>query len=422
MALDEPNTSNINVIPDNDLNGSCVENLDGDNSKESTVEILDCYSDTEVCETELVQFSKTLCDAQKKAKEEKGTRAKKRKTYNGSSQATACHQKHLWRDLTIKGFLSVFEFIEHMALQKDAEKLTTLQNLTVESEETSKDNNNNNNNDDNDVVATVWSNQPCNICFYDSGDTEIEGSTPAASEEHCCVNCVAQGATSINKHHQVWVVQGLPEKEEESTESEDEEGKYIGAATFKKIWHQVLTASMMPSRAAILADVTPAFTAFLCDRLRLRAACAKLVMEFSNKNLDHITRQQIQGMMGLLNLHLDDDLSLSWKKTSVIVSKAQGRGDTHTRCICEWTGEFLPSGALPLHCLGQAQWTVLSDEDITSKIKLKMVEKTKKGFLKGEDLVELVASPEMQNVFSKKGISKLLISNKTATHWLKKLD
>jgi hypothetical protein len=51
-----------------------------------------------------------------------------------------------------------------------------------------------------------------------------------------------------------------------------------------------------------------------------------------------------------------------------------------------------------------------------------MVEKSKKGFLRAEDIVDLVASPEMQKAFSEKGICKLSISKKMATHWLQKLD
>jgi hypothetical protein len=63
-----------------------------------------------------------------------------------------------------------------------------------------------------------------------------------------------------------------------------------------------------------------------------------------------------------------------------------------------------------------------SGQSFTSEIKLKIVEKSKKGFLKAEDLVDLVASPEMQKTFAEKGISKASISTKTATRWLKKLD
>ena len=83
---------------------------------------------------------------------------------------------------------------------------------------------------------------------------------------------------------------------------------------------------------------------------------------------------------------------------------------------------YLHNRALPLHCLGQAQSAVLRDEDIASEIQTRIIEKFKKGFLKAEDIVDLVASPEIQKVFSKKGICKPLISKKTATCWLQKLD
>jgi len=51
-----------------------------------------------------------------------------------------------------------------------------------------------------------------------------------------------------------------------------------------------------------------------------------------------------------------------------------------------------------------------------------MVEKSKQGFLRAEDLVDLVAGPEMQKTFSEKGICKPSISKTTATRWLQKLD
>jgi hypothetical protein len=149
-----------------------------------------------------------------------------------------------------------------------------------------------------------------------------------------------------------------------------------------------------------------------------------LKTEVDNKDLDRVTRRRIQGIQGLLNLYLDGGLNQSWRKISVIVSKAQGNGDTHARRIREWTLKFLETGDLPFRCLGNVRWTVLRDEDIASeiKIKLKIVEKSKKGFLKAEDLVDLVASPEMQKIFTEKGICKVLISTKTATRWLKKVD
>ena len=41
----------------------------------------------------------------------------------------------------------------------------------------------------------------------------------------------------------------------------------------------------------------------------------------------------------------------------MIVSKAQGHGDSHTQCLHKWTINFLKTGELPLHWLGHAQST-----------------------------------------------------------------
>ena len=50
-----------------------------------------------------------------------------------------------------------------------------------------------------------------------------------------------------------------------------------------------------------------------------------------------------------------------------------------------------------------------------------MTEKAGKGFLKAQDVVDIVESPELQEVLALKGISKPSISLKTALRWLEKL-
>jgi hypothetical protein len=247
------------------------------------------------------------------------------------------------------------------------------------------------------------------------------------------------------------VAQALPEEEEESTGSEDEgnvhehkqditrkngthlqgpfrlrgvlirriaaKSNYVARReTFEDLRHRVMMES---APSPILPN---GIAKVLCDHSKIRVARARLKAEVDNKELDLVTRRRIQGICGLLNLYIDGDLNQSWRKTSVAISKAQGFGNTHARRIREWTLKFLQTGNLPLHRLGHARWTVLRDEDIASEIKLKMVEKSKKGFLRAEDLVDLIASPEMQKTFSEKGICKASISKKTATRWLEKLD
>jgi hypothetical protein len=83
--------------------------------------------------------------------------------------------------------------------------------------------------------------------------------------------------------------------------------------------------------------------------------------------------------------------------------------------------DFLRWGNLPLHQLGQKQRSILDDKDIAEEIKAQMAENTREGFLKAEDIMDLVASPRMQQIFTEKGISKASISTKTVLRWLEKL-
>jgi hypothetical protein len=192
---------------------------------------------------------------------------------------------------------------------------------------------------------------------------------------------------------------------------------HLGATLFEDLRRHVAMEST--ESTCLLSDGTPAF---LRDHPKLRAASAELTAKVGNKDLDLVTRRRIQGMQGLLNLYVDEGLNLGWRKTSVLVSKAQGHGKTHAQHIRKWTLNFLQTRALLFHRLGQVRSTVLRDEDIAGEIKMRMIKKSKEGFVKAESLVDLVASPEMQKIFSEKGICKALISKKTATRWLHKLD
>ena len=43
------------------------------------------------------------------------------------------------------------------------------------------------------------------------------------------------------------------------------------------------------------------------------------------------------------------------------------------------------------------------------------------GFLKAKDVMKVIVGPKMQARFTQKGIRNVLISHKTACHWLEKL-
>jgi hypothetical protein len=476
-VLDEPDTLDTDNPP----------TIPSDDSEGSSVEIIDGGSDLDICEeTELARFSRILCDAQKKALAENAERSK-RKTYSGQSRTTAHRRKRNRIDLAAKGYLSVHEFMRKMSLKKQTEELNF-----EESEESSDDEDDDaaivsgplndkpspltpSEGTEVDKLTLAVSLSNCHMRGPAAsaghhqatrgpaarghhqathgraasaghhqavhGPAANEGyrqvpEDPAASEARHGPAVsgghrrLAQGPAVNEEHRQP--IRCLPEEEEETTESEDEnkgnacedmqdiaskKATHLGPASFEDLRHRVLMESADPS--PISSDGTPAF---LCDRPRLHAARAKLAVEADNKVHDLVTRRRIQKMLGLLNLYLDDGLTLSWRKTSVLISKAQGHGKAHARRICEWAVRFLQTDALPSHCLGQARWTVLSDEDIASEIKSRIVEKSKEGFVKAEDVVDLVASREMQVTFSEKGICKPSISKRTATRWLQKLD
>src|SRR6267154_3318880 len=82
---------------------------------------------------------------------------------------------------------------------------------------------------------------------------------------------------------------------------------------------------------------------------------------------------------------------------------------------------FLKWGDLPLHQLSWKRGAIIDNEDIAGEIKTSIMEKAGVGFLKAQDIVDIVASPKMQDMFARKGISKPSISIKTGHRWLKKL-
>jgi hypothetical protein len=156
----------------------------------------------------------------------------------------------------------------------------------------------------------------------------------------------------------------------------------------------------------------------LSDRSKIREASMQLTKETKKEKLDVIVRARIAAVIGLLNLFADETLNLPWKKASLIVAKSQRRGMNRARRIREWAVAYLRWRDLPLHQMDRKRGTILDDEDIAEEIKAQM---RKKGNLKASDVVEIVASPEMQAIFAQKGLRKASISVKTALRWLDKL-
>jgi len=137
-----------------------------------------------------------------------------------------------------------------------------------------------------------------------------------------------------------------------------------------------------------------------------------------DKKIDILFHMCLVLMVGTLSLFLDPELKYTWREASLISSKAQGQGVNHTQCIHEWILGYLQYNELPFHHLGQARWTALEGEDITQEIKMKLTEQVSRCYIKVSDVVDVVASPELQVVLRQKGICKPSISECTVQRWL----
>ena len=141
-----------------------------------------------------------------------------------------------------------------------------------------------------------------------------------------------------------------------------------------------------------------------------------------DKSLNVFLHARVMAMVGALNLYLDPDLSYTWREASLIASKAQGHGIYHSRNIRKWILQFLTTGELPLHRYQGTRSEILQHEDISSLIKLKLIERCKNGFINASEVVNIVASQEIQEMLEDADINQCSISEHTGREWLKKLD
>ncbi len=375
---------------------------------ESDLDIVSNKSSDIEEESKLKQFTKALQTAQhtvlKKANKNKGRR------YSKQSEKTLKRCMQVCIKLASKGFLPVDEYIrlkDNMkkhngtgaALTPESDNVINL--LQEESEEDSDE-----------------ANMPAQAtCAYGN----INNSSGVESEE-----ILPHNVQLRLRHH-------ARMESEESTEGNDNGrvGDYARQRISKEQTDNKETITAIENlevlRHEVLAhqevsEVTPISTLqVLGDQTKLREASAQLTKEARKADLDVIVRARIAAMIGLLNIYTDHNLDYSWRRASEIVAKTQGHGTNHARHIREWVVGFVKWRDLPLHQLNRKRGTVIDDEDIAAEIKAQMKEKAKEGFLKAQDLVEIVASPDIQAIFVQKGITKLSISEKTALHWLEKL-
>jgi hypothetical protein len=162
--------------------------------------------------------------------------------------------------------------------------------------------------------------------------------------------------------------------------------------------------------------------AHIRDFAALRHACAKLSVRAKDPKLDVFFRARITAMTATLNLFLDSELSFGWREASLIAAKSQGKGTYHARNIRTWIHQYLSSGkedTLPLHCYGQSRSTILADEDLAETIKLHLhAVQSKKKYIRALDIVDFIATPEMQAKLQARNVKKRSISLRSAQRWL----
>lgn len=154
------------------------------------------------------------------------------------------------------------------------------------------------------------------------------------------------------------------------------------------------------------------------DLPNLRRARAELSVKAKDKKLDVLFRARITGMVGTLNLYLDPQLSYTWREASLIASKSQGHGVNHARNLRTWIHQYLGSKKLPVHRYGNLRTSVLQDEDFSQSIQLHLQKIAKDGYIRAQDIVDFMETPEMQTKLDEMGSRKKKISLRTAQRWL----
>jgi len=360
-------------------------------------------------ESELKRFTQALQTAQIAAL----TRENRNKKgfYSKRSADTQRRCKKLRVKLVLDGFLPVDEYmrrkgvpVKHNAPTPELDKI----NLREESEEGSDE-------------ANTPDRDTCTYSSINSAsEVESEGSLPGnlRNVQHCLRQLARMeseesggdddgddGVEDYARHHMNNETEIMNDQETCTTSRRLEDLRHEAALV-----HQEASQGIPGSTLWLLGD-----------HFKLREAIVQLTDEGRRSDLDVIVQARVAAMVGLLNLYTDENLGYSWRRASEMVAKMQGRGMNHARHIHEWVLGFLRWRDLPLHQLNRKRGMIIEDEDVAEEIRTRMKEKASNGFLKAQDLVEIVASPDIQGIFAQKGITKATISVKTALRWLDKL-
>ncbi|PSS02210.1 hypothetical protein PHLCEN_2v4066 [Hermanssonia centrifuga] len=150
----------------------------------------------------------------------------------------------------------------------------------------------------------------------------------------------------------------------------------------------------------------------------LHQAQKQLTVKIKDKTLNVVYRTRITAMVATLNFYLDHDLCYSWRRASVLASKASSRSEKYARTIRSWIHQYLRSRQLPLHGYGHGRSSILDDKDFAAHWQTYLMKISKERCIFAKDIVSYITTPEMQDRLP----TKLTITERTARRWLHKMD
>jgi hypothetical protein len=155
------------------------------------------------------------------------------------------------------------------------------------------------------------------------------------------------------------------------------------------------------------------------DLPALRKARAELEVRHKKKSLDLFFRVRVTNMIALINLFIDPDLDYGWMQCSELAAKAAGKGSVnHARNLRKWVVAYMRHGELPLNRYGRFNTSILADEDLAQQIHLHLTGIAKDGYVRAQDVVDVMATPEMKRYLgTKSGITKW-----TGRRWLHAME
>ena len=104
---------------------------------------------------------------------------------------------------------------------------------------------------------------------------------------------------------------------------------------------------------------------------------------------------------------------------SKLAAKAVEKGSVnHARNLERWVISYMQHGSLPVNGHGRLNTSILDDEDLTQQIHLHLIGIAKDGYVRAQDVVEVMATPEMKRYLG----AKTGITVRTGQRWLHKMN